>query len=77
MENTSRYCFRKLDADTYVACSTWAYANSAPVMSSRTHPFVLVDEAAQAAEPEVVIPMSRLRGVDGSPGRLTLTGDHK
>jgi len=57
--------------DTCIAC-TGAYW-----LSSRTHPFVLVDEAAQAAEPEVIIPMSRLRGADGLPGRLTLIRDHK
>ena len=44
---------QKLDEETSVACSTSAYANSAPVMGSRTHPFVLVDEAAQAAEFEL------------------------
>ena len=53
---------QQLDAETYIACSTCGYANSAPVMGSRTYPFVLVDEAAQAAEPEVIIPMSRLHG---------------
>ena len=49
----------RLDMDHYVAFSTCAYANSEPVMASRTFPFLLVDEAAQAAEPELAAPHQR------------------
>ena len=64
----------QLNTNAAIVCSTCGYANSDPVMSLKEYAFVLVDEAAQTAEPEVLVPISRLQV---KTGRLSLIGDHK
>jgi superfamily I DNA and/or RNA helicase len=60
-----------------IVCSTCAFANASPVLEVLEHNVVLIDETGQACEPEVIIPVERLRSHPNFPASLISAGDHK